>query len=132
MSVESIPVRVIGKQLIYNQVSLSRFLEDNNGKEADLVVRKKVRSIQQNRFYWMYLEIVANETGNLSYEIHEWAKRMFLPPRYISVKGKEVKIPASTTNLSKADFGDYLDKICAETGVPIPDPKNLPGFIPNY
>ena len=132
MSLESIPVKIIGKQLIYNQISLERFLEQHNGKTADLVVRKSVRSLSQNRFYWLYLEIIANETGNTADEIHEWAKRVFLPPRFINVRGKEVKIPASTTDLSKAEFGEYMDKICAETNVPIPDPKQLPNYIPNY
>ena len=29
----------------------------------------------------------------------------------------------STTKLSKAEFAEYPECICAETGVPVPDPQ---------
>jgi hypothetical protein len=33
--------------------------------------------------------------------------------------GKEIKLPASTTDLDKSSFGEYLDKICAMTNIPL-------------
>jgi hypothetical protein len=75
--------------------------------------------------------VIEKETGNDAQDLHEYFKRVFLPPRFTKVLGKEIKLPASTTGLTKAEFGDYLDKICAETNVPIPDPV-LAGFQPNY
>jgi hypothetical protein len=47
------------------------------------------------------------------------------------VNGEEIKIPSSTTTLSKIDFGEYLDKIAAETGIPLPDPEAA-GYISNH
>ena len=38
--------------------------------------------------------------------------------------GKEIKIPSSTNDLRKNEFSDYLEKICAETRVVIPDTKS--------
>lgn len=87
------------------------------------------RSLPQNAFYWAYLGIIERETGNSAKDLHEFAKRKFLPPRWIKIKGEEIKIPTSTKDLSKIDFGDYLDKICAWSGVPIPSPEEA-GYLP--
>ena len=65
------------------------------------------------------------------FEIHEWAKWKFLPPRFVTVNGEETRIAGTTKSLGKAEFGDYLDKISAETGVPLPD-MEAAGFISNY
>jgi hypothetical protein len=88
------------------------------------------RSGQQNSFYWLYLGVIATETGDNADDLHEFFKRKLLPPQFITVRGEEIKIPASTTDLNKADFGEYMEKICALTGVPIPDPEAA-GFISN-
>ena len=110
------------------KISLSR----HAGKRVTISLPKNTRSGQQNRFYWLYLQIIERETGNTAYAMHETYKRIFLPPQFltIKIKGKEteIKIPASTTKLSKIDMGDYMERICAETGVPIPDPA-LAGFV---
>ncbi len=84
-----------------------------------------VRSFSQNSFYWVYLGIIADETGDNAGDLHEYFKRQFLPPKFIKVLGKEVKIPTSTTELSKTDMGDYLDRISAMTEIPIPDPNKI-------
>jgi len=110
------------------KISLSRF----SGKKAIIEIPKKTRTGAQNRYYWFYLGIIEAETGNTASDLHETFKRTLLPPRFITttIKGKEqeIKIPASTTKLSKIDMGDYLEKICAETNVPIPDPATA-GFV---
>lgn len=98
-----------------------------------LLIRKvkPTRSSQQNRYYWLYLGIIEKETGNPADDLHEFFKRKFLPPRFIRFRKEEMKIPGTTTGLSKADFSDYMDKICALTGVPLPNPEEA-GFITNY
>ena len=67
--------------------------------------------------------------------MHEFFKKRFLPKRTAIIKGKnndhEVEIYQSTTQLSKSDFGDYLDKISSLTGVQIPDPSLLAGYLEN-
>lgn len=98
------------------------FLKDSEGKIVQVTRYTPVRSDQQNRFYWLYLSVIETETGNSANDLHEYFKRVHLPPKFITVMNKEVKIPASTTDLNKIEFGEYLDKICAETNVPIPDP----------
>jgi len=111
--------------------SIRQFLEDNKGKKVKIEVVKAKRSDSQNSYYWLYLGIIERETGNTAQDLHDLFKRKFLPPEFKNVLGIELKIPASTTKLSKSDFGTYLDKICALTNVPLPNPVEA-GYITNY
>ena len=88
------------------------------------------RSIQQNRFYWLYLGVISEETGDDRNSLHEFFKRKFLPPEYITHFGETIKIPNITTNLSKSEMVEYMMRIEALTGVPVPDPEAA-GFISN-
>lgn len=107
----------------HRPVELRQRIKDLEGQEIEVVLEKRgsIRTTQANKFYWHYLRVIEQETGNDANECHELFKRLFLPPRFISPFGKEIKIPASTTKLSKEEFSNYLDKICAHTGVPIPE-----------
>ena len=99
---------------------------------CNIIVRElPKRSTQQNSFYWFFLGLIEESTGQDANERHEIFKRLFLPPRFVKYKGKEIKLPSSTTGLNKADFGDYLDKISAETGIAIPDPIQADNYIAN-
>ena len=115
-----------------NQALFKQDLKEHVGKtyRVERVIPK--RSLSQNALYWAYLGIIEYETGNNSDDLHELFKRTLLPPKFITVMGKEIKIPKSTTELSKLEFGEYMDKISAECGVPVPDPRELENFIPNY
>jgi len=97
--------------------------------ECSLEIKKwkKDRTYDQNKLLWKYYEIIADETGNNASDLHEFLKRKLLPPKFIKVMGKEIKIPSSTTGLSTSEFSQYLDKICALTGVSIPSVDSLCG-----
>jgi hypothetical protein len=125
--------RVIEGRLSFGPVIRQRvqeWLAVNEGKQVRLQIVKPSRSGQQNRYYWLYLGVIERETGQLADDIHEWAKRKFLPPRFITVNGEEIRIPASTTDLNKNDFTEYLDKIAAEVGIALPDPEAA-GYLPH-
>jgi hypothetical protein len=104
--------------------------EDHEGAHIRIEEEKPTRSTSQNRYYWTYLDIIEKETGNNATDLHEFFKRKLLPPVFKNIMGEEMKLPASTTDLNKADFTMYLDKICALTGVPLPDPVAA-GYLPN-
>lgn len=89
------------------------------------------RSTSQNRYYHLFLGIIERETGQNADEIREWAKRKFLPARFITVNGEEMRIPGSTRDLDKSGFTDYLDKISAAVEIALPDPVAA-GYISNY
>jgi len=111
------------------------FVKEKAGQEVRIEIPTPVRSDSQNRFYWTYLGIVEKETGNNAADLHEYFKRVLLPPVFtkVTIQGKEieVKTPRSTTTLSKLEFVEYLDKISAMTGVPVPSPAEA-GYITNY
>jgi hypothetical protein len=112
----------------------SKFQEWKRGHEGAKIViddDKPTRSCSKNSYYHMYLEVIAKETGETASDLHEWAKRKFLPPRFVTIRGQEMKLPSSTTDLDKATFTDYLDKISAEIGAPLPNHEDA-GYISNY
>lgn len=114
--------------------NLARFREwckQHEGAWLRITHEQPKRSRSQNSFYWVYLQAIEQETGNNASDLHEHFKRTLLPPVFKTVLGKEFKIPASTTDLTKVQFGEYLDKIAALTGVPVPDPQAA-GFISNH
>ncbi len=123
--------RILKGKMDFNDISLARFLEKNEGKQIVVGVPEKKRSLSQNAYLWVYYGVIEQETGNNADDIHEWAKRKFLPPRFITVNGEQMRIPGSTRLLNKADFGDYLDRIAAATEIPLPDPA-LAGYISNH
>lgn len=92
------------------------------GQTMQVVISKPkdIRSLNQNKLYWKYLEFVEAETGNEQEDLHEYFKRKFLPPRWIKTKWEDLRVPASTTKLDKKEFTDYLSKIERLTGVPVP------------
>lgn len=119
-----------GKPRIETPESYKRYLSGFNEGEKiviDIEKKKNKRSLSQNSYYWIYLGVIENETGNTADDLHEYFKRKFLLPQVKTILGVEMKLPASTTGLSKHDFSEFLDKICALTGVPIPDPS-LAGY----
>ena len=116
-------------ETVYNHERFLQNLRENEGKAYRIEPLVSTRSMSQNSLYWLYLEVIQRETGNQATELHEYFKRELLPPKFIKViiKGKEIerKIPASTTELSKNDFIDYMDKISSLCGVAIPNTENF-------
>ncbi|MFM2394179.1 MAG: hypothetical protein RLZZ546_2161 [Bacteroidota bacterium] len=112
----------------FNKNRLIEELRQNEGKQYRLEKIKAKRSMLQNNLYWHYLGVIEQETGNESTDLHSYFRDKFIPPKFVRIKGKEHRVSGSTTRLNKVQFGEYMEKICAETGVPIPDPK-LVGYL---
>ena len=102
------------------------FIKNQRGKFRLIFEEwKETRSSRQNRYYWSYLTIISRDLGDNPNDLHDYFKRKHLPPKFISAMGKEIKIPASTTKLTKEEFGKYIDAIELECGVPSPNPDDL-------
>ena len=103
------------------------FLEQNEGKEVEVEinVKKSRRSLDANAYLWgVVYKIIALHTGHSEQEIHEYMKRICLPPVFKKIMGKEIKMPRSTSDLNKSDFYEYIEKIRAEVstlGIIIPE-----------
>jgi len=90
---------------------------------------KRYRSLDQNRLYWRILTIIAHEVGHTTEELHEAFKLMFLPRETVVIGNKSIEIPVSTTELSTAEFKEYIDRICTEAAE-MDIVVALPGEIP--
>ncbi len=117
---------LLDKQEIYEKYLIYQL----EGQRVSLTIelQKDKRSLSQNALYWVYLGIIANETGDNENDLHEYLKRKILAPRFIQVLGKEVKLPGTTSKLDKLEFGDYMDKIAVLTAIPVPNPEDA-GYI---
>lgn len=115
-----------------NQARWRDFCKKNMGKTVRVDKPEKTRTLPQNRYYHFYLSVIARETGNNEEDLHAFFKQKLLPKRFITIKGKthihEIEDYKSTTKLTKLQMSEYLDRICAITGVPLPDPT-LAGYF---
>lgn len=86
------------------------------------------RSYMQNRLMWMWLDIMAGETGYTPLDLHEIFKVKFLGIETKKLFGDEYIIARSTTGLDTKEFTDYLSKIqalAADMGITLPTPEDL-------
>lgn len=94
-----------------------------DGKEFSLTIdeRKPKRSTQQNAFLWLYIGLIADETGYTKDELATLFKGKFLSREIKEVMGQKVRITKSTTDLSKSEFSEYIMEIEAFTGIQSPN-----------
>ena len=117
-----------GKLILKDKERFSGWIVTLDG-DVEVIVQKPktTRTSKQNSFYWAYISLVSDETGDDPNSLHEYFKRTHLPPRFITVMGKDIKIPATTTKLSKKQFSDYIRSIEVETGIMAPSLEDLYG-----
>lgn len=105
------------------------FLEKYDGKDVVLKRHIAQRSGAQNDWYWSEwgpLGLVSSHTGHTKDELHRLFKGLFLPKRVMRVGDRDYSMSGSTTDLNKAQFSEYIERIrsfAADIGVSIPDPK---------
>ena len=125
----SVPLKIIarvknGKLVVSGLNKFEDVLRNFEGEDVIVTVEelKNKRTLEQNAFLWgvYYPTIIDALPGHTKNELHEYFKE-FLPSKYITVFGKEIKVEKSTTKLSTQEFSAFLDEICRTTGVPIPD-----------
>jgi hypothetical protein len=114
----------------FNLARFKQWCLDNVGKMVRIEHQLLVRTRSQHNYYWVYLGVISRESGHTPEELHQWAKKKFLPHKFATVMNEEVELTPTTKTLSKAEFGELLDRICAETGVPLPDPQAA-GYLPH-
>lgn len=86
------------------------------------------RSDQQNRYYWLCMEIAGETLGYSKEELHLEFGGRFLPKKRIITQ----EITMSTSELSKLEFADYMELIireCASMGIVLPNPDEYHKYI---
>jgi len=125
-----------GKLKIRARPAFDKYIKSMDGKELEITVQKKrnKRTNHQNRYYWSGVLQCAKQgffdAGHslTKEEIHEEFKRRFLEGKEIINKdtGEAIRIPGTTTDLTRSDFSDYIAEIkgfCMEwLNCSIPDP----------
>ena len=82
------------------------------GKRIEITIAKKrsKRSSQQNKLYWVYATILAQEIGMSKDEVHEILKFKFLQKEKVDeTTGEVFKYIGSTAALSKGEFIELVD-----------------------
>ena len=90
-----------------------------------LDTRKPKRTVSQNNLYWLYLQNIAEETGNDKDYLHRHFTKTHGVKETVSGKLNGVEtvetIYKSTSIYTKPEFTEYMNSIQADTGIPIPD-----------
>lgn len=104
---------------------------------------KPVRSNDQNRYYWVIIAYLEEQTGSDKITLHEFFRQKFLfydivyPLHRLRSEVCAFSRYKSTTELNTKQFTDYIEKICvfmADFGIEIPQPKdpNFNDFLEHY
>lgn len=109
---------------------IAKELPHFEGKRVEITIEvvKSTRSIKQNRLWWLYIKIIADEIGYDKNELHEMAKFKFLKKEaVIESTGEVMPYIGSTAKLNKSDFAELVNNLqrwSAETfGIVLPDPQ---------
>ncbi len=95
----------------------------------EAITKKPRRSDNINRYYWLYLGILSEQTGDDANSLHEYFKQKFLDPVYIRVRGEAIKLTRSTRTLTTGEMSEYIMRIAALTEIEPPNPQEA-GYLP--
>lgn len=102
-------------------------LNENKKVIVTLENQSSARSGRQNR-YWhgACFPILAEATGYTVEEVKELCKKMFIKPKFVTIREKEYEIARGTSELTKYEGVEFTDKIrnlAVELGTYIPTPE---------
>lgn len=87
------------------------------------------RSVDQNRLLWLWLNCIADETGNSAQVVHDYYCDKFLKQVDALADGRQFYRVRGTSGLDKQAFTDFLNKLQAdaasEFGILLPQPSDL-------
>lgn len=90
--------------------------------KMEIVRHRNKRTDNQNRLYWLWISIIAQDTGYYPDELHASFRAMFLTDH-----SRKIPLVRSTTKLNSLEFMTYLNRIELEAGkmkIVLPDPED--------
>ena len=103
---------------INQRQSYEYFLSELGQSEVEILIRKrkKLRSLSQNALYWIYLNLIAEETAGTTEEeyvkkLHNAFKEKFIPSVEFNIFGITTKDYKTTTDMSPFEFSTYIKQI---------------------
>lgn len=114
------------KVIFDNRAYFDLYVGTLDGQRITVTVKKlkKLRSIKANAYYWVYLGLIAEETGNDINLLHDLFKNKFLPKASVTIKEVKELVAPSTTTLSNVEMLEYIRNIESMTGILAPDPND--------
>lgn len=104
-------------------------LPDGKTFEVEIKQKRPIRSIPQNKLYWLWLTCIMHETGNDKTDLHKFFSEKYLPKNIHEVFGEQILKTISTTILDTKQFTDYLERVQqfanVELGIVLPNPEDL-------
>ena len=99
----------------------------NDGKYRMILEPMKSRRSNNQNAYWhgVCFPAIAELTGYTETEAKEICIKMFIPPKILNIKGKEIEVRKGTSELSKSEgveFTDSIRQLAVELGGYIPTP----------
>lgn len=95
---------------------------------VDIALKRRIRTVSQNRLYWLYLTCIEDETGTDKDSLHDHFKNKFLRVSEITLGNDTITKILSTTKLTTKQFSEYNKKISVwanvELGIILPDPND--------
>ncbi len=100
------------------------------GQSIEIIVRRKRkhRSVQQNRYYWLIVTMMAEYTGFTKDEMHLVLKSRFLKAEKVNVEtGAVFEYVKSSAGLSTVEAEEYYNQVrqfaSEEFGINVPLPN---------
>ena len=94
---------------------------------VDITGKKVVRTLPQNKLYWLFLTCIETETGTDRDDLHTYFKEKFILPTEVNIFG-EKHLKYTTTDKDTKQFKEYLDKIqifaSTELSITLPNPED--------
>lgn len=117
----------IDKQKVIDYI---KKLPEGKSYTVEIKVKRKQRSTDQNRLYWLWLNCMMAETGEHKDRLHEFFKQHFLGmDEHWAFDKYQVIVPRSTSTLDTKQMTDYLERVqqfaATELGIVLPSPEDL-------
>lgn len=116
-----------------DKMAMSAWYSDKEGKRINvtLSIERPTRSRDQNNYLWgVVYEMMANENGSTTEEIHAAMKEQLLPRRFVTIGEKEYPLAKSTKILTTVQFEQYVMQVREFAGrelqINIPLPNEAP------
>jgi predicted nucleic-acid-binding protein len=121
MKVTAYAYRKDGELILRNKAHVLKEISIFQNAEIEITFQKKrsYRSSMQNRYYFgVVVTMIQERFKELGHEgitkelTHEYLKGRFLFKEVVNeVTGEVLKLPLSTTELTKSDFSEYLEQV---------------------
>jgi len=123
-----------GVLIVRNKHEFEQSVKRFDGKDVEIIVQKKrlVRSIQQNRLWWLYMTLLSEATGYTKDEMHDICKFKFCKrERVIEKTGEVIEYLQDTSRMTRTEFSEVVDKViqwAAEMDIILPIPNEQLSF----